>query len=87
MYESTMDQLFNLYGKIPVGGIVIVDDWDLTDCRRALRDFRSWHSMEEELQTIPGDRRGRFWIKRKDVELQLDRYKLLLGTTTTTANP
>jgi len=25
MYESTMDQLFNLYEKIQVGGVIIVD--------------------------------------------------------------
>ena len=82
MYESTMDQLFNLYEKIPVGGIVIVDDWIVGECRRAIRDFRSWHGMEEELQTIPGDQIGRYWIKRKPVKLQMDRYKPLLGSTT-----
>eukprot|EP01105_Mastigella_eilhardi_P002286 TRINITY_DN1278_c0_g3_i2.p1 TRINITY_DN1278_c0_g3~~TRINITY_DN1278_c0_g3_i2.p1 ORF type:complete len:315 (-),score=69.74 TRINITY_DN1278_c0_g3_i2:13-846(-) len=32
MYESTMDQLFNLYNKVSIGGVVIVDDYCLPGC-------------------------------------------------------
>lgn len=27
MYESTMDELYNLYDLVAVGGFVIIDDW------------------------------------------------------------
>jgi hypothetical protein len=83
MYESTMDQLFNLYAKIPVGGVIIVDDYVIDVCARAIHDFRNWHNINDEIRKIPDDRIGIYWIKKKMVKVQMDRYKLLLVPTVT----
>ncbi len=55
MYESTMDQLFNWYGKVSAGGVIIVDDYGLEPCKAAIHDFRNWHNITEEIKPIPGD--------------------------------
>lgn len=39
MYASTMDALEALYPKLSVGGYVIVDDWSLPNCRKAVSDY------------------------------------------------
>lgn len=80
MYESTMDQLFNLYSKVQIGGIIIVDDYNIEACVRALNDFRNWHRITEEIKRIPGDRSGSYWIKNKAVDLQMEFYKPLIGS-------
>ena len=80
MYESTMDQLFNLYMKVPVGGVIIVDDFNIPECIKAINDFRTWHGMTDEIKGIPGDRSGSYWIKKQAITVQMDRYKSLLGS-------
>jgi len=62
MYESTIDQLFNLYAKVPVGGVIIVDDFNIEACVRAILDFCGWHDMSEEIKPILGDSFGHCWI-------------------------
>jgi hypothetical protein len=47
-----MDQFFNLYAKVPVGGVIIVDDYNVKACIRAIRDFRNWHNIADELKQI-----------------------------------
>lgn len=81
MYESTMDQLFNLYSKVQIGGVIIVDDYIIEPCLRALNDFRNWHGITDEIKRIPGDNTGAYWIKNMTVELQMERYKPLLVST------
>jgi hypothetical protein len=81
MYESTMDQLFNLYAKISMGGVIIVDDYIVDACIRAIHDFRNWHNITDEIRKIPDDRTGIYWIKKQMVEVQMNRYKLLLVPT------
>ena len=42
-YDSTRDALHSLYGKLSVGGYVIIDDYGedtWTYCRRAVDEFR-----------------------------------------------
>ncbi len=41
LYASTMDALSNLYGKLSIGGYLIVDDYALVECRQAVDDFRN----------------------------------------------
>eukprot|EP01105_Mastigella_eilhardi_P002277 TRINITY_DN1278_c0_g1_i1.p1 TRINITY_DN1278_c0_g1~~TRINITY_DN1278_c0_g1_i1.p1 ORF type:complete len:370 (-),score=90.05 TRINITY_DN1278_c0_g1_i1:62-1063(-) len=79
MYESTMDQLFNLYQKVPVGGVVIVDDYGIGVCQQAINDFREWHNMDEPLVAID-NWSGKYWIKTKKLEsLHIEKYQALLG--------
>jgi hypothetical protein len=59
LYESTMDALSSLYGKLSVGGYVIVDDYCIPACRQAIHDFRTQHNINDEIKTIDGD--GVYW--------------------------
>jgi O-methyltransferase len=61
MYGSTMDALEPLYPKLSPGGFVIVDDYALAGCRRAVDDFRRANNIDEELVRI--DRWAVMWRK------------------------
>jgi len=76
MYESTMDQLFNLYPRVAVGGWVIVDDWIIGDCQRAVKHFWKWHNITPTPIAI--DTIAVYWQKTEDPELRLDLYENLL---------
>ena len=52
MYESTWDALTNLYDKLSLGGFVIVDDWLLAGCRKAVEDF--WGANPPDFVDIDG---------------------------------
>jgi hypothetical protein len=52
MYESTMDALVALYGKVSPGGYVIVDDYALPGCQKAIHDFRDRNGVEAPLVAI-----------------------------------
>ena len=59
LYESTTDALVHLYPKVTRGGYIIVDDYALSGCRKAVDDFRAQHGIETPIQTI--DWTGIFW--------------------------
>jgi hypothetical protein len=59
MYESTMDALVPLYPKVSPGGFVIVDDYCLPACRKAIHDYRDKHGITAEIITI--DAEGVYW--------------------------
>jgi len=62
LYESTMDSLENLYPKLSHGGYCIIDDFStLTDCRKAVENYRAKHGITDALQTI--DYQAVFWQK------------------------
>ncbi len=61
MYESTMDALTNLYPKLSVGGYIIIDDYCLDTCVRAVQDYRKKHGINSEIIKI--DWSGVFWKK------------------------
>jgi O-methyltransferase len=86
MYESTLDQLFNLYDKVEVGGWVIIDDWSITVCKTAINDFRRWHGMTEEIRGT-GDNVGAYFIKEKQVTIDWTKYWPILGTKTHPKKP
>lgn len=52
LYSSTMDSLNNLYPKLSVGGFVIIDDYSIEACRRAVHDFRDRHGIDEPIDTV-----------------------------------
>lgn len=54
MYESTIQTLAALYGKVSPGGVVIVDDYILPGCRKAVDDFRRQHGISSPLQPVDG---------------------------------
>jgi len=61
MYESTMDALTNLYDKLSPGGFIIIDDYALAGCCKAVNDFRAARDIREPLVDIDG--MGSYWRK------------------------
>jgi hypothetical protein len=59
MYESTIQALESLYDRLSVGGFVIVDDYYLPPCAKAIHDFRDARGIKDELINI--DNRGCYW--------------------------
>ena len=61
MYSSTIQVLDYLYDKVSVGGYIIVDDYALSGCKKAIDDFRKDRKITSKLEII--DWSGRYWIK------------------------
>lgn len=59
MYESTIDALENLYPKLQVGGYIIIDDYCITTCEKAVSDYRKKKGITEEIIDIDGT--GVYW--------------------------
>jgi hypothetical protein len=62
MYESTIVVLNHLYPKLSDGGIIIIDDWGLPNCRKAVEDYRAQHNITERIIDIDGV--GVYWIAK-----------------------
>ncbi len=63
MYESTTVALDSLYPKLSTGGFVIIDDYALHPCRKAVHDFRARFGIADEL--IPIDWTGVYWRRSR----------------------
>ena len=61
MYGSTIVTLNSLYNKVSVGGYVIIDDYGLGPCRKAVEEFRNSHDINDEIMQI--DASSVFWQK------------------------
>lgn len=64
MYSSTMDALNNLYHKVSKGGLIIIDDYNCNiwpQCKEAVYDFRSKHSIDDTIHLI--DNEAIYWQK------------------------
>lgn len=63
LYESTMDALTNLYDKLSVGGIVIIDDYgsEFIQCTEAVDEFRAKRNIKDPL--VPVDASCHWWRK------------------------
>lgn len=59
MYESTMEAMNALYHKVSYGGFVIVDDYFLAPCAKAVHDFRGRHGITSPI--LPIDGKGTYW--------------------------
>ena len=59
MYESTIEALDSLYHKVSYGGFVIVDDYFLQPCAKAVHDFRDRHGITTPI--LPIDGWGTYW--------------------------
>ena len=62
MYESTMDALRALYEKLSPGGYIVIDDFSIPPCKRAVEDFRRSNGIDEPMQPI--DTGSVYWQKR-----------------------
>jgi O-methyltransferase len=63
LYESTIQALNALYDKLSPGGYVIVDDYQLATCAKAIHDFRKARGINDEIHDIDG--MGVFWRRSK----------------------
>ena len=54
MFESTWEALEALYPKLSPGGFVIIDDYILPGCRKAVDEYRSAFNLREDIQEIDG---------------------------------
>ena len=61
MYESTIQPLDSLYHKVSPGGFIIVDDYTLPGCRKAVDDFRERNGIANIVEDIDGI--AAFWRK------------------------
>jgi len=61
LYESTMDGLLALYDKVSPGGYIIIDDYYIPACRKAVHDFRDERDISDEIVEI--DWTGSYWQK------------------------
>lgn len=59
MYESTIEALEALYCKVSDGGFVIVDDYCLPPCAKAVHDFRDRNGITSPI--LPIDGIGTYW--------------------------
>jgi O-methyltransferase len=61
LYESTMDALVPLYPKLTPGGFIIIDDYNLPMCQKAVNDYRKKMGINNDIITI--DDAGVYWRK------------------------
>jgi O-methyltransferase len=59
MYGSTWDAITALYPKLSPGGFLIVDDFALDRCRRAIEDYREREGITDPIEVI--DWTGVYW--------------------------
>jgi O-methyltransferase len=59
MYESTIQALEALYPRLSPGGFVIIDDYMLAPCAKAVGDFRAKLGITDEIHDIDGF--GVYW--------------------------
>ena len=59
MYESTIEALDALYHTVSYGGFVIVDDYFLPACAKAVQDFRERYGITSPI--LPIDEMGTYW--------------------------
>ncbi len=61
LYESTMDALVPLYPRLSIGGYIIIDDYDLPMCRKAVDDYRSQNGITDPIVLVEGGGAGAYW--------------------------
>jgi cephalosporin hydroxylase len=60
-YQETLQVLDHLYGKLEVGGFVVIESHQNSDCRRAVEEFRARHAIEAPIERV--DWTAVFWRK------------------------
>lgn len=65
LYESTMDALNNLYSKLSIGGYVIVDDYHMPCCAKAIHDFRTAMDITDEIHLVQETLPACYWKRTK----------------------
>ncbi len=72
MYESTTDILYNLVDLLSPGACIVVDDWEIPVCQRAMKDFFATHSLEPTIHHI--DTTAVYFCLEDSVKLNMSWY-------------
>jgi O-methyltransferase len=64
LYESTMDAIEPLYPRLSTGGFVIVDDYNLPACKKAIDVYRHAKGITDAI--VPIDEAGVYWRKTSE---------------------
>lgn len=67
LYESTIEALTHLYPKLSVGGFVIIDDYSIPACEKAVHDYRNLHQIADPIIDI--DQNGVYWKKTHNAQV------------------
>jgi hypothetical protein len=51
-YESTIDALEGIYPRMSNGGYIIIDDWHLEFCRKAVVDYREANGITDPIHLV-----------------------------------
>ncbi len=62
-YQSTMDALIHTYPKLTTGGFVIIDDYKLPGCRKAVDAFRMQERIKNPISSADAKAGVVFWRK------------------------
>ncbi len=68
LYESTKVCLRYLHPLVSKGGYVIIDDWNLTGCKKACQEYWAYMRMEPKLQIVEGGG-GPVFYKKEESEI------------------
>lgn len=72
MYESTMDILFNLADFLSPGACVVVDDWFISECQKAMKEFFDLHHMNPTI--VPIDYHSVYFCVNDKIDVQRSWY-------------
>jgi O-methyltransferase len=71
MYESTIQTLDAMYWRLSPKGFVIVDDYILPNCKKAVDDFRNRHRITAKLEMIDGA--AVYWRRQPNEKMMMKR--------------
>lgn len=71
-YESTMDQLYNLASLLAPGGCIIIDDWLIPECKKAVEEFLAAHDISPTIHDIDGS--GAYFCTEKRIDVKQSHY-------------
>ena len=63
LYDSTKVSLEELFPHLNVGGVLIIDDWELTGCRRACEEYFMYHPVKQVEQPYGESSGPAYFIK------------------------
>ena len=75
-YDSHQDTLYYLYDFVPVGGVVIFDDYTHVEAREAWDDFQKDQGFDESVTKIElPDKNGAWFVKTRSVEVDFSKMR------------
>lgn len=62
LYESTKVCLEHLGPRVQKGGVIIIDDWALDGCQKAVREWWKQHNISPVIHTVPNSTPVYFYL-------------------------